>query len=1663
MSPTPRLWRTVALASLCGLVTAPLIALPAQAAPDGSGVVISEAYLSGGSAGAAFQHKFVELFNPTDAPVSLDGMAVQYRGTTNLASAFNVAALSGQIEAGGYTVVQMNSNGTNGAPLTTPAGVPLLTFDRPLSPSGTNGSLALTSNTTPLTGDQAAVSANAQVVDLLGYSDTGVPGVAATFESTVFSKTVANNTPRSIVRAAGADTDDNSADFKLTNRVTPGAVNLAYQEVVTPPVDPGTAVTKTIAEIQGTGAASPLVGTVVTATGVVTAAYGTGGLDGYYIQTAGTGGSIDLATHAASDGIFVYSPATSASVAVGDSVTVTGTVAEYYGLTQINVVHADNLVKLSTPLAAIKPVKTAFPKTDAQREVLEGMLIEPTGDFTVSNVYDANRYGSIGLAAATTPFVNPTAAGALGSPEHKAALDRVAAEAVVLDDGSSWDFTKSDNTGIPLPYLDTTNPVRVGAAATLTKPVVLDYRNGSWVFEPQVRITGDNADDAPATFENTRTAAPKDVGGDIKLATFNVLNYFSTVGEDRTGCTFYTDRAGNKVTVNSSDAAGCGVRGAATKDALARQQSKIVAAINALDADVVSLEEIENSAKIGPNRDAALETLVAALNKAAGKTRWAFVSSPAAVPAIADEDVIRTAFIYDPTTIKTVGESTILIGDPAFKNAREPDAQAFTPLGGSDDDTFLVIANHFKSKSDSNASGDNVDNGEGAYTGDRTRQAQALVKFADTVKAKVGTDKVYLVGDFNSYDYEAPLTVLKDAGYISQGAKTGKFTYAYDGAVGSLDHVFASAAADKTITGQDIWNINSVESIALEYSRHNYNAKNLFVADAYRSSDHDPVIVGINTSADITTLNLLNINDFHGRINDSVTSGSPTGTLQFAGTVEGLRTAYGEKNSALLSAGDNIGASEFASSSQKDQPTIDVLNILDLKASAVGNHEFDQGIDDLVDRVIDDGKNAKFPYLGANVYLKGTKTPLLDEYTVVQLDGVRVAVIGAITEETPTLVSAAGIAGVDFGDPVEAVNRVAAKITAGDLADVIVAEYHEGASAGTPDGSSLEKEIEHGGAFADIVTKTTADVDAIFTGHTHKQYAWQAPVPGAKNGETRPVVQTGSYGEYIGQAVLTVDRATDEVLVSTATNVPRVKSASADLVTAFPRVAAVKVVLDKALADSAILGGVAVGEATAPITRALTADGKEDRGSESALGSLVAESLLSSLKAESRGGADIGVVNPGGMRAELDAGTITYAEANAVLPFLNNLWTTTLTGAQFKTVLEQQWQTNADGSVASRPYLQLGLSSNVNYTFDASAEAGKRITSITVNGKPIDPAADYRIGSFSFLLAGGDNFREFAKGTNTKDTGLVDRDAWVDYLTANKPVAPNFARNGVSVTGAPTSAKPGESVSLTLGTLDRTSTGSPKNTSVLVEVGGEAVGTSAITATGGQITFTVPASATAGASEIVLTAAQSGTVVRVPLTISATAPVLTPADESELTDALKDLVTAPAKIERGDSVDVTIVGATGSQQVTSWLYSTPVALTDGIEDTTATGTLSVTVPADAPLGAHRLSVQDETGTVIGWTPVEILAAAVEPTTTPTDGSTASPTDGATTAPTDGSVTPGTGSGNGNGNGSGSGGLSETGANVLGVSLIAVLLLLAGAGAFFARRRRVTEAGVTEEG
>ncbi|MBA4607757.1 5'-nucleotidase C-terminal domain-containing protein [Aeromicrobium sp. Marseille-Q0843] len=734
-----------------------------------------------------------------------------------------------------------------------------------------------------------------------------------------------------------------------------------------------------------------------------------------------------------------------------------------------------------------------------------------------------------------------------------------------------------------------------------------------------------------------------------------------------------------------------------------------------------------------------------------------------------------------------------------------------------------------------------------------------------------------------------------------------------------------------------------------------------------------PIVVAPSaTAADPVDITLVDINDFHGRIDSN--------TTKFATTVEQIRQTAGEANTLFLSVGDNIGASPFASATQQDEPTIDVLNALDLDVSSVGNHEFDRGFDDLVGRVTD---RADFPHLGANVKLRDTGAAALPASASFTVGGLEVAVIGAVTEETPSLVTPSGISTLTFTDPVEAVNTEVDRLEAlpeADRPDVIVAAFHEGAGAGTPDGSSLAEEVAHGGAFADIVNNTDASVDAIFTGHTHKAYAWDAPVPG-QGAKTRPIIQTGSYGENIGKVTLSVDPDTGDVASHTVANVPRVATANEQL----PRVAAVKTIVDNALAYAATIGNEKVADITADITTAYTGGsyvggvytpsnpaapktGRDDRASESTIGNLVPDAMLAQSKA-TNAPADLSINNPGGLRDELffagntttggpnnTDGSVTFAEANAVLPFTNNLFTVTLTGESLKKVFEQQWQRNPDNTVPSRPYLQLGVSDNVRYTYDATRAEGDRITSVWIDDQLLDPAKSYKVIVPSFLATGGDNFRAFAEGTYV-DTGVVDYEGWIEYLGAKSPVTPDFGRRSVAVTGLASSYEVGETATFSLPKLNLTSLGSPANTSVeatleygdgqTLDLGSQPVTNGA----SGQFSFTVPAGAIEGGT-IRAEASPSGTVATIPLSVEKAASTTT--------------ATAPAQVTKGEAFDVSVdvTAAAGDLDGT-------VVVRDGATEvgtgtvTDGSGTVEVQA-SDLRLGQRTLTVAYQgSGTVAG--------------------------------------------------------------------------------------------------
>ena len=670
------------------------------------------------------------------------------------------------------------------------------------------------------------------------------------------------------------------------------------------------------------------------------------------------------------------------------------------------------------------------------------------------------------------------------------------------------------------------------------------------------------------------------------------------------------------------------------------------------------------------------------------------------------------------------------------------------------------------------------------------------------------------------------------------------------------------------------------------------------------------------------TINLVTVNDFHGRI---ARDGVAAGAAALATAVNQIRAT--NPNTVFAAAGDLIGASTFTSFIANDVPTIDSLNAAGLEVSAVGNHEFDQGFKDLMERVL---PLANWEYIGANVHTNDG-SPNLPEYWTQTFEGVTIGFVGAVTDELPSLVSPAGIANLVIEEPVVAANRVANQLSDGNPAngeaDIIVLLVHEGAA--TTDVSSA---TDPNSRFGKIVLGANANIDAIVSGHTHLAYNHVI--------NNRPVISSGQYGEKFSNMTIQVDAATKQILsmnnvVIDATNAGAVK---------YPDDPVVAPIVAAAVANAATLGSVPLGTTTADILRGA---GVTNRAAESTLGNFVADVQLWS--ANQIGGAQIAFMNPGGLRADLvyaPDGVVTYAEAAGVQPFANTLITMDLTGAQVKTVLEQQWQPAG----ATRPILHLGVNKELKYTFDATRPVGDRITGIWLSGVAIDPAATYRVVANSFLAAGGDNFFELAKGTNKADTGKIDLQSQVDYLAAFKTVSPDYAQRSYGIRATTPNAV-GEPLVVNVSSLDWTNANEPKSGTANATIGGAAFPSATVDPTllgvsdeAGRATFSTLVPGTIyGWQPFTVTVPSTGSTVTQPLFLKAPSSVRTEAD---------------AKVKAGRSLEVDVkvrgpIAITGT--ITVSLDGVP--LRTGLwAPRKGEMELKVLVPAGTTKGIHTITV-----------------------------------------------------------------------------------------------------------
>ena len=645
--------------------------------------------------------------------------------------------------ADGLSVVLYNGNG----------GSAYATFELPAvlapadAPAVVTAAAAGLQNGAP---DGVALVRGDTVLEFLSYEGTltATDGPAAGTTSTDIGVEEDGTEPvgQSLSRTYDAATD--ALVWSGPAPATAGTVNTSGGGPAPEPT-PACALTPTheVGAVQGAGTATPLAAQSVTVRGVVVGDLA--GLSGFSLQDVDGDGS-----SATSDGVFVLSRL---AVDLGDTVAVTGRAEEAFGQTQIR---ADDAAVCSagTPqdLPAAAPLD--LPADDLARERLEGMRVAPVDALTVSEVFDLTSFGELTLSEGGR-LVQPTELARPGTPEAAAVAASNALRRIVLDDGSGARVNATT-----APYLSPTTPVRVGDALTFTAPLVLGYGFSRWRLQP-----ANGTAEGVFAPTNTRPAAPQDAGGDLQVGAFNVLNYF--------------------LTFTGPDA-----RGARSPEALELQAGKIVPAIEALDAEVVTLMEIEDTDATGlrpGDADVALADLVRRLNAAAGSAKWAYVPLPQELYAV-DRDVIRNGIVYQPDAVQPVGAPVGLVDEAVWSNAREPLAQTFV----ADGDRFTVVANHFKSKSPGRPTGDNVDarDGQGAWNGDRTRQAASLAGFAQRLREQTADPDVLLLGDFNAYTREDPIEVLRTAGFVDLGEQLdpGRYSYVFDDMSGSLDHALAT-------------------------------------------------------------------------------------------------------------------------------------------------------------------------------------------------------------------------------------------------------------------------------------------------------------------------------------------------------------------------------------------------------------------------------------------------------------------------------------------------------------------------------------------------------------------------------------------------------------------------------------------------------------------------------------------------------------------------------------------------------------------------------------------------------------------------------------------------------------------------------------------------------
>ena len=455
-----------------------------------------------------------------------------------------------------------------------------------------------------------------------------------------------------------------------------------------------------------------------------------------------------------------------------------------------------------------------------------------------------------------------------------------------------------------------------------------------------------------------------------------------------------------------------------------------------------------------------------------------------------------------------------------------------------------------------------------------------------------------------------------------------------------------------------------------------------------------------------------------------------------------------------------------------------------MKVSAVGNHEFDKGTEDLTERI---QPNSTYPILGANVLKDGQ--PLLEPSHVEDVDGVKVGYVGTVTENTKYKVSAAKIPGVTFTDPVKATNEEATRLKESGEADVVIALFHEDAQE-----------------YAEGFNK---DVDVLFGGDTHQRTKGEIPREGALPLQWS---QGHEYGKLLNDVDITFDKSGKKV-----TDIKLSQYDATDAAAVGPD-AEIAAVVEKAQKEAEVEGSKTAGNVEHDLFRGSDegAEAGSNRGVESTLNNFIADGQRYAMSKQVGEDIEIGVMNAGGVRADLKGGDVTYKDIFEVQPFGNSVITAKISGEEFIKALENQWQEG------SRPRLAMGLSNNVQVVYDQKADKGERVKSVTINGEQIDPKKDYSIALSSFLAssdeeAGGDGYFNAGSIKDKNDVGYMDTQAMIDYIKSGESeVRTGQSQIGVNIEG---DVKPGEEITVNLSSLNYSTDGEPMAKKATVKLG----------------------------------------------------------------------------------------------------------------------------------------------------------------------------------------------------------------------------------------------------